>query len=75
MTQIERLRKVSALKYISFKKQKQFVDQSKPIKKIRGQYIYREGDPATHVYIVASGQIRITKKISTTRPTYIQKPD
>jgi hypothetical protein len=60
---------------MTFKKQKRVVEIAKPLKKIMGQFIHKEGDPVTHAYIVASGEIRITKKISQFKPTYVDKPD
>lgn len=34
-----------------------------PLSLIKGQVLYKEGDPLTHIYFVKSGELKISKKI------------
>lgn len=35
----------------------------KPVSRIRGSYLFQENETASHVYIVVSGEFRISKKV------------
>lgn len=39
------------------------IDQFKPVTKIRGSYLFQEGDLANHIYIVVEGEFKVIKKI------------
>lgn len=47
----------------------QITDAFQPLSKIRGSYLFREGDPVTHIYLIVDGLCTITKKV------YYDKPD
>lgn len=34
----------------------------------KGNLLYREGDPADHIYIVLTGELEVTKNIPDVRP-------
>jgi CRP-like cAMP-binding protein len=49
-----------------------FVDMARQQRKKLGTFLFREGDPVTKVFIVARGEIKISKMISKTKPTYLE---
>ena len=57
------MREINAFKTMPQKKLKIFIQHYKSVVKIRGAYLFKEGEPCNHVYIVEQGQLRIVKKV------------
>jgi len=69
------LKGLPAFKPVSQSKVKAMIDQFKPITKIRGSYLFQEGDIASHVYIVVTGEFKIIKKVPKEKPAFYQNTD
>lgn len=63
MENLQFLKRIPLLNSFTYRVLKSMVDKFKPIEKIRFAYLYREGDPAEYVYLVKSGEFKITKKL------------
>ena len=56
-------------------KLKNLVDAFKPISKIRGLYLFREGEPVTHIYLVVEGECSVLKKVHYDKPDFLEQSE
>ncbi len=59
---------IQAFKTLTFSKLKIVIDLFRPLKKIRNSYLFREGDFVENVYLVQSGEFKVTKKVFHVKP-------
>jgi len=57
------LKEIEAFKLLNNSRLKALLDQFKPLSKIRGSFLFREGDSADSIYLIRSGEFTITKKV------------
>jgi CRP-like cAMP-binding protein len=63
MEKISFLKTITAFKNLALSKLKLVIDQFSPIMKIRGSYLFREGEPVKNIYLVMSGEFKVLKKV------------
>lgn len=56
-------------------KLKHVVDSFKPVSKIRGSYLFREGEPTTHIYLVVDGECSVTKRVHYDKPDILEQSE
>lgn len=61
------LKALPQFKVVSQPKVKAMIDQFRPLNKIRGSYLFQEGEIVTHIYIVVSGEFKVLKRIGKER--------
>jgi hypothetical protein len=61
--QLAFLREIEAFRLLNNSKLKAILDQFKPLHKLRGSFLYREGDPVDNIYLVRSGEFTVLKKV------------
>ena len=66
---------MAMFKMISQSKLRAMTDQFKSVSKIRGSYVFQEGQIASHVYIVVTGEFKLIKKVKREKEEYEQNTD
>jgi len=56
-------------------KLKSVIESFKPVSRIRGAYLFKEDEPATHVYLIVEGQLSITKRVHYDKPDFLDKSE
>ena len=77
-TQYEKIAFLKALpqfKAITQSKLKTMIDQFKQAPKIRGAYLFQEGEPASHIYIIVNGEFKVIKKVHKAKLAFEEDAD
>jgi len=69
------LKSLPAFKQMPASKLKSVLESFKPVSRIRGSYLFKEDEPATHIYLIMEGELRITKKVHYDKPDFLEKSD
>lgn len=72
--QIDYVRKVSCFKNLSFRKLKFFVDVCHRTHLKAGQYIFKEGEKAKNIFILAEGEAVVIKQFEILKHKYVEEP-
>ena len=54
------LKTIPIMRLLTYSQLKQITEKFRPISKIRFSYLFQQGDPANYLYIVKSGELRVS---------------
>ena len=69
------LKSLPAFKLMPASKLKTVIESFKPVHRIRGAYLFKEDEPATHIYLIVEGELSITKRVHFDKPDFIERTD
>ena len=69
------LKTITAFKNLALSKLKVVIDQFKPLTKIRGSYLFKEGDIVQNLYLVQTGEFKLLKKVFQEQEEFVSKAD
>jgi CRP-like cAMP-binding protein len=64
------LKQISAFKTLTTSKLKVVIDQFSLLHKIRGSYLFKEGDLVNNIYLVFHGEFKLLKRVYKDRPSF-----
>lgn len=69
------VKSISAFSTLTSSKLKVVSSLLKPMTKVRGGYLFREGEPVTNSYLVKSGEFKVFKTVYTQASSFVENTD